>query len=427
MARNLIHVIFLGSCLVATLFYIAAPSIASLLAPGLAPDGRTLCGMLMRILSPLVVLMPLNALLTCIYYSYGRFAVSALATLFPLLGGISALILLSNRLGIGALPLGIVVFTFVQLLYLLVGLKSNVGELFPISLHVHAGVRLLGRLAPPRFFGFSLMRLDLMADRFFASLLGVGFVTAITYGGKIPALVAGTITSPMTKSFIPLISRVAAQQENKTLSGILSEGLRTLVIILMPLGVFLIMFRGEIIQVVFERGAFNPDATQLTAYPLLFYALGLLFYGFNPLLRGTFFALKDTMTPLKVGILASCLNLFLNWLLIRFLSHGGIALATALVALFSTLSLFFYLERRVGSLRGKDILRGSAKPLAAAIIMGILLKFLRDGLGRTSVDNGYLILGFFLLVGLIAYFGICFMMRVRVLPWKQEPISQKAL
>lgn len=427
MARNLIHIIFLCSLLISLIFYLLAPHIAFILAPGLPHEARALCGKIMRLLSPLGILFPLNALLTAIYYSYQRFAITALTSIFPLLGGVSLLIFLSDSLGIMALPLGLTTFSAIQLVFLSSGLGSKIKGLFQVSLNLHEGAKKIGRLAPPRFLGFSLMRLDLMIDRFFASLIGVGFVTAITYSGKVPSLTAGMITSPLMKSLVPFISKLSAHKENETIAGIVTEGLKTITILLMPLGVFLILFGSEIIAAVFEHGAFAVQATELTAYALFFYSFGIIFYGLNPLLRSVFFVLQDTVTPLKIGVLASGLNIVLNLVLIQFLSLGGIALATSLVALFSTAALCLLLEKKIGRLKNADITRSLIRPLGAALLMGVIINYLKDTFSGGSIHNNFLHLGFLMLIGMFLYLGFCLVLKVKIFEWKQSPALQKLI
>jgi len=73
------------------------------------------------------------------------------------------------------------------------------------------------------------------------------------------------------------------------------------------------------------------------------------------MLGRVYFALQDTLTPLKIGLLAILLNVVLNLILVRYLAHEGLALATSLAATFKLLLLFHGLRRRLVFLEGLKI------------------------------------------------------------------------
>lgn len=258
------------------------------------------------------------------------------------------------------------------------------------------------------------MRLDLIVDRICASFLGVGYASAISYAGKLPSLTAGTLSGPLLKSFIPFLSRFSARKDGQSVGAIVSQGLRALAIVLLPLTVFVIVFGRDIVHTVFERGAFDAQAARLTAYPFTFYSLGLLFFGVNPLLRGAFFALQDTVTPLKVGIIASFLNVVLNVVLMQFLAHGGIALATTLVAGYSTVVLYLQLRRKGVVLRVTEIVNNMARPLLAAVVMGAILAFTRLFALEGPHSNVLVALSIQGALGSVIYGGLCLLLGVNL-------------
>jgi putative peptidoglycan lipid II flippase len=129
-----------------------------------------------------------------------------------------------------------------------------------------------------------------------------------------------------------------------------------LAFVMLPLVAFMVAFRTELLGILFQRGAFDAAAVDTTAEALLYYTLGIIPFLMTPLLSGAFFALQDSATPLRIGMVCVVANVGLDALLMLALGHGGIALATSLVGAIRTFLLWVYLGRRVGALRTRFVL-----------------------------------------------------------------------
>ena len=96
-----------------------------------------------------------------------------------------------------------------------------------------------------------------------------------------------------------------------------------------------------------QRGM-TPTAT---AAALLFYAPGLLGYSAVKIASPSFYSLRDSRTPVTVSVIAVLTNLTINLMLVRVMGYRGLALGTALAAMFNAVTLFWLLRRRLGRSR----------------------------------------------------------------------------
>ena len=92
----------------------------------------------------------------------------------------------------------------------------------------------------------------------------------------------------------------------------------------------LIVLRGPLVALLFKRGAFDAETTRLTAYALLFYAIGLWAFSAVRIVVSTYYAMQDTKTPVRMAIIAIIANIGLGIILMQWLSHGGLALANSI-------------------------------------------------------------------------------------------------
>jgi putative peptidoglycan lipid II flippase len=138
-----------------------------------------------------------------------------------------------------------------------------------------------------------------------------------------------------------------------------------------PATIGLMVLAQPIVALLLEHGRFNPSDTGATAAALVFYAPGLLGYSAVKIASPTFYSLRDSRTPVIVSVLSVLANLTMNLALVRVMGFRGLALGTALAAMFNAGALLWLLKRRLGGLEGRRIATSLLKILAASIAMGL--------------------------------------------------------
>jgi putative peptidoglycan lipid II flippase len=170
-----------------------------------------------------------------------------------------------------------------------------------------------------------------------------------------------------------------------------------------PAAVGLLVWRVPLIRLLLERGEFTSDSTALTASALAFYSLGLIGHSAVEILARAFYALRDTRTPVVVGVAAMAGNILLSLLLRGPLSHAGLALANTVATTVEMVVLLWLLARRLRGLEWRGVLGSSAKAAVAALAMAAVLWWLG---GRAGEANAVILGVGGLLVGGVVYFGV---------------------
>jgi putative peptidoglycan lipid II flippase len=141
----------------------------------------------------------------------------------------------------------------------------------------------------------------------------------------------------------------------------------------MPATAALVLIAGPIVEGLFERGAFDAEASRATAATVQAFAVGLPAYVLVKVMAPAFFAREDTRTPVLVAVLALIANVVLILVFIDALAHVGIALATAL-ANWLNVSLLALLLARAGWFRpDRALITDLARALGATLAMAAAL------------------------------------------------------
>lgn len=237
------------------------------------------------------------------------------------------------------------------------------------------GIRRVGRLMLPGIFGFGVAQLNFYIDTIFAtsSRMPGGSVTSLYYADRVMELVLGSYAVAVATAILPMMSRQAAARDFRTLKQTISFSVRIVSFITIPATVGMMILSQPIIRVLFQHGEFVAESTRLTAWALIFYAMGLPAISAVKLIVQAFYSTKDTSTPVWIaaGILA--LNIGLNFLflfaLFPQLRNAGPALATALSAYANFATLFWIFRKRYGLMGARAILISISKAVAASALM----------------------------------------------------------
>lgn len=360
---------------------------------------------LLRIMLPYAFFICLVAVCMGILNSFHRFAVPAFTPVLLNVVWILAVIFACPRMGVRledrivAVALGILAAGALQLavqlpfLYRL-GLRPTVS----FSWKDPAVSKVL-LLMGPAALGMGVHQVNVVVDGLLALWAGPWAPAALTYAERMIYLPLGVFATALGTVLLPTFSRHAARNEDEHIRTRLGDALRDITLVMMPAAAGLIALAGPIIQVTFEwkGGRFSGDSTLLTARALAFYAPGLVVFSVYKVLVPVFYAMKDTMTPVRIGLRVVLLNFLLNVAFVlswpAMFKHAGLAFATVISSGVNCVALGTILHRKVGNPGWMRFAVVLAKALAVSAVMGIasrlsygalataLLPWLGDGKG----------------------------------------------
>jgi putative peptidoglycan lipid II flippase len=235
-------------------------------------------------------------------------------------------------------------------------------------------VRRVGRLMLPGVFGSSVYLINFAVSRMIASRLEEGSASALYYASRIEELTLGLFSIALAAVLLPAFSEHVAARDIGQLKKTLGFSLRLTALVSFPAAAGLMALNVPIMRTLFERGQFGRGSTAISSACLLFFALGLPFISGVKVVAPAFFSLKDTRTPVAIGIVVMATNIAASLLLMGPLRVGGLALALSLAQALNFVLLLVWLERRVGAFDLAGWAIPAAKAAAAAALMGAALR-----------------------------------------------------
>jgi putative peptidoglycan lipid II flippase len=342
-------------------------------------EQRTLAATLMRIALISVVFQGMAGVLTSALYAQNRFALPAFATATYNVGIIAGVLVLAQPLGYSALPVGLIVGALAQFLLQASGLREFWRAYRPRIDLADPGVRRILRLCGTVAAGLVVTGIGLFIDRNLASGLPEGSLSSMDYATRVIQFPLGIVGLAVSFAILPTLSRFN-DRSRESLEGYrhaLVFGLKLVLLLMLPAFAALAALSHPLIAVIFERGAFKPENSQLTADIFLFYSPMLPLTGIDYLLINAFYARQNARTPVLVGVVCVLIYLAVAVSTIGPLQARGLALANAIQNSSHALILLFLLQRSLPGLRlGSALLPFLGKTIPAAAVVGAMLLIL---------------------------------------------------
>ena len=227
-----------------------------------------------------------------------HFLLPALAPVLYNVGILLGVIVLAPRLGVWGPAIGVVIGALLHLLIQVPGLIKYGARWTPWLGWRDPGLRRVIRLMLPRIAGLGVVQLAALVTTSLASTLSAGSVTALNYGWRVMQLPETLIATAIATAAFPTLSEFAARGQFDQLRATLSSTLRAILSLTLPATIVLLILGRPFVQVMFERGLFTSQATDLVTWAVQGYALGLIAQSLLEVCARTFYAQQDTRTPL---------------------------------------------------------------------------------------------------------------------------------
>jgi len=211
------------------------------------------------------------------------------------------------------------------------------------------GVQEVIKIMTPATISSGMMPINVATDLYFASPI-VGAAAGFNYANLLVQTPLGIISNIILLPLLPTFAKLSHPDNWEELKLRIRQGLLLTAVTMLPLGALMVSLSVPIVQIVYQRGAFKQEATQLVSSLLIAYGIGMFVYLGRDVLVRVFYALGDGQTPFKISIFNIVLNAVLDLILVEPFGAPGLVLATVGVNCSSMLMLLFLLNRKLNGL-----------------------------------------------------------------------------
>ncbi|MDR0675938.1 MAG: murein biosynthesis integral membrane protein MurJ [Elusimicrobiota bacterium] len=426
---SVLSALAIALCAITILGIIFTPFILKIITPGFInqPEKFRLAVLLSRIMFPFFIAIGFSALFMGILCVHSIFIYSALSSCFlsisELLIMFSIVPFVAQKVAIIWLSIAVVIGGIWQALFQLIPIiKQKIKMTFCLDFK-NDGLKKILILMIPAIIGSSTDQVSAFVDVIFASWLREGSISALYYSNHLMLLPLSLFGVAVSVVALPNLSKSASFENFKELKKMLRDNINIMIYFIIPSTVGLIVLANPIVKLLFERGKFDTLATAMTSSTLQFYCLGLFSYACVKIISTAFYSLKDTKTPVKIAAFCVVTNVIANFILMKPLKVGGLALATAISSTINLLLLLYSLRKRIGKLGffKKQRISNFVKVFISSIFMGIICSVSY----KFFIWNKFLAFIIPIFLGIFFYLSLTYILKVNEIKFILNRIKAK--
>jgi putative peptidoglycan lipid II flippase len=419
LASTLIYLVTLVLAAITALFVLAAPVLVPIFAPGFSGEILDLTVTLSQILFPILIMLGATGMVVGVLNSYDRFAAFAISPFFWNVAIVAVLVVLAPMFHgddrIYAYAIGVLVGTALQLAIPAWDLRNTpFRPLFKLDWRMPEVRRVLLLMLPVTI-SLGLINFNLLINSFFGTLVSDQAPAAIDKAFRIYMLPQGIFSVAVATVVFPTLARFAARREYDNLRATMANGMRQILLLLVPAAAAVLVLSVPMTRLVYQRGEFDAAQTHLVAQALFWFAFSLPFNGLFLLLTRTFFSLQRPWVPTAISGVNLALTAIVALILYAPFGVGGIVVGTVVATAASVAAQATILRRELGGLElGRFVDNAIRITAAAALLAGVsygVWYLLDQELGRSTIAQA-ISLGTGLIAGGAAYFAAALALRV---------------
>ena len=410
------------------LFILLAPVLMPVFVPDEFATVSDLTVGLSQLLFPIVLLLGVTGMVVGILNSYDRFGAYAISPFFWNVAIIAVLVALAPVFDeedeIYAYAIGVLVGTVIQLLIPVWDLRHTPfgfrrAILAPFRVRrsdwQDAKVRRVLILMLPVTISLGLINVNLLINSTVGFLVSDEAPAAIDKAFRIYMLPQGIFSVAIATVLFPTLARYAARADHDGLRATMANGMRQILLMLIPAMAAILVLAEPMTRLVYERGVFDQASTDLVSEALFWFAFSLPFNGLFLLLTRTFFSLQRPWLPTAISMGNLVITAGVALLLYRPFGVGGIVAATGIATIASVIAQAWLLRGELGRLELGRLISSGARIVAAAAALAavsyVVWELLDDELGR-GVGAQIVSLGVALGAGGLTYLAAVLALRV---------------
>jgi putative peptidoglycan lipid II flippase len=390
-ASHVVNTIFAVTLLISIVAFLIAPwLVATVVAPGFDAANQAQTVELMRILLVSTLIFSVSGIVMGMLQSFNHFLLPALAPIMFDVGILFGVIFLTRPMGVHGIAIGAVLGAALHFAVQVPGLIRFRARWTPeLGFRDPEFWRII-RLMLPRIAGLGVFSFNFIIMNNIASRMGEGAVSALSWGWRLMQIPQTLIGTAMGIVIFPTLAALSAMGDENGKRDAMSGALRFILIASIPAAVGLIVVGRPLISLL-ERGAFDSSASDFVYSTLQGFALGLVVHSILEVVARSFYADKDTLTPLWAALVGAAINLTLSFILSGILTAptsvidapleataftgnvGGLAWANSIGTAVEVLILLVWLRRRWHGINQSQLSATTVKTLVASLVMALAI------------------------------------------------------
>lgn len=361
---------FLFFMLFAVLIFIFSDQIMGFIISGTNSELISLASLHLKIMAPVLVVGGIVGIYYGVLISYREFMLPNVSPILMSVVIILMITLVKNDSSGIVLAWATTIGALCQFVYQIPKIKQLGFRLKPnLDFFKNVHFKHICELLFPAILSSTVGQVHIYVDMFFASGLKEGAWTAIGYANRIFQFPVGILVTAFLVPLFPIFSKLVSENKYDDIRRYFNKGVGVLLFAAIPIIIGILAVGYDGVRLIFERGAFNDNATFMVTQALWFLSFSILPYVFRDSITRVYYSFNDSRTPFVIAFSSIILKFLFNYILVTkmHMGIGGITLSTSLVTLFNATMLGLLISSKI-KLDYKSLFKNFGKMCIAGVV-----------------------------------------------------------
>ncbi len=326
---NSFWIFSISSLLLSLILFLISPYLISAYLSG---NNTAFYKVALNVFQIFLITIPFNAgfsILASYFQAEFNFKTPAISTLFQNIIIISLVLTLTNSIGIYTIPLGYLLGTIVQFLFLLIEIKKRHRNVFkPIKLNFKE-LGFANKVLLITIIIEVVNQLYVFIDRYFYGSVDPGGIAALNYATVLFTLPISIFSLAISTAIFPKISQTFYSKDFSNLQTQIFYGIKINIFLFVPITIIFVLFGNSILRIFYERGNFSFQDTEMTFQILRILAFSLIFYSSYAIINKVIYSAGLVKNLLFLSVIIFMFKIVLNFILVQNFKQNGLAFSTA--------------------------------------------------------------------------------------------------
>lgn len=316
--------IFISTCV----FFLSTP-LSYIIGPGYNTEGRTILDLNIKYMALVPIFLSITSVCLVILRYEKSFFVVGLKSLFLSISGMFFVLVahFTSFSKTNTLCFGYVLAHFLYMMTVCIVTRRHKVIRFGIPKWDNDGNKLLKMLIP-LIISNGISKVSMMIDKIVCSTVGEGAVSCLTYSHTLYFFIEALFITNLSTILLSDFNELSAAAFKNKLAKKLSKTISTMILLLIPITIITVIYRYDIVRIVFMRGNFQESNVNRVGNLIMIYAIGFVPSVISNIYMNVHYAEGKTSLTMKFSLLSIGTNIFISILLSKYVGLIGIAFGT---------------------------------------------------------------------------------------------------
>lgn len=310
-----------------------------------------------------------------ILMSYKHFVAYAISPILYNLGIILGVIFLQEEVGIYSAAVGVLIGAALHCLIRIIDVSTTEYRYKPQLAGSHPGFKKIIKLMIPKSISLIAWQLNLYVFAIVGIRLVEGGLAAFNFARNIQSFAVSLFGIAFATAVFPYLANSASLQDHKAYTDHIQKTMQRILFFTIPAAVGVMLLAKPLVELILSGGVFDENSIRLTSIILFFFALSIPLESLSHILARSFYALKNTMTPMIINVISMLIIAACTFFLAPRYGIEWFSIGFALGMLFYITIMLVLLKKHLHGFNLNDFLKSLAKTIIASGIMAIVLIF----------------------------------------------------